>query len=172
MSEDLRSRHFVPLLSLALSLPLLVGCQPPEGGETAGAAVDTAAVMQALSEVRDAYEAAYNGGDAAGVAALYSANAVFSPPNGPAVTGREAIRAHFEEELAAEPTLRIEPRETTLAGSDWVVEYGTAEVSVAPEEGAEPRTLTGDYLVVLERTAEGWKLFRAFNSPHGEGGTG
>ena len=47
------------------------------------------------------WEAEYNAGNAAGVAALYTKDAVLMPPNTKAVHGHEAITAFVEKDMSA-----------------------------------------------------------------------
>lgn len=47
------------------------------------------------------FTAAYNAGDAAAIAAIYSPDGVILPPGQPAIQGREAIAAHYAQAFAA-----------------------------------------------------------------------
>ena len=47
------------------------------------------------------FAAAYNAGDAAAIAAIYSPDGVILPPGQPAIQGREAIAAHYAQAFAA-----------------------------------------------------------------------
>ena len=67
----------------------------------ATSAADTAAELAAIHAVDQAWEKAFNTGDAAAVAGLYAEDAVLLPPGSPSVKGRTAIRAYFEKEIAA-----------------------------------------------------------------------
>ncbi len=46
---------------------------------------------------------AFNAGDAAGIAALYTEDGTAMPPNAPAVKGRAAIEAYLAEDIAGSP---------------------------------------------------------------------
>lgn len=164
MRDSLTTRLTTAALAL-VAVPLLAGCQPAEqAGMQEGAAVDTAAILETLDGVRDGYAEAFNAGDADGVAALYTEDAVLMPSTGSPVTGRDAIRDLMAENLAQEPTLEIMPANTTVMSSDWVVEYGTTRTTVEGAEEEDPVTQSQGYLVVLKRTADGWKLLRAANT--------
>ena len=47
------------------------------------------------------FTAAYNAGDAAAIAAIYSPDGVILPPGQPAIQGREAIADHYAQAFAA-----------------------------------------------------------------------
>src|SRR4051812_26237610 len=59
-----------------------------------------------------------NGGDAAGIAALYEENAVMAYPPGSQTTGREAIRELWERVLADPPRFEPEGPLPTLVSGD------------------------------------------------------
>lgn len=169
------SVRFGALGVLAVTLPLLAGCQPAERGQMpAEATVDTAGVRAGVASLREAYIAAYNAGDTAGVAGLYTADAVLLPPDAPPVAGRDSIRSAIAQELAQGAELQVSPTTTTVAGSDWAFEYGTWQVTVTPEGADTAQTTTGSYLVVVRRTPDGWKLARVADTydqpPPGAGG--
>jgi uncharacterized protein (TIGR02246 family) len=75
------------------------------------------------------WEAIYNTGDAAAVAAFYTMDGARMPPNHPAVKGREAIAAFIKEGM-----------ETGLAK----VELGTDEVEISGDMGFA----TGTYVIL------------------------
>lgn len=138
-----------------------IGCQPAETGKMQETTVDTAAVMSSLDSLRQAFLDAYNAGDTAAVAALFTEDAVRLPPDAPPVRGADAVAANFAQAWAQGAHLDdLSPLETNLASADWAFEHGTYQVTVTPEGADEGRTMEGSYLVVLHRTADGWKLAR------------
>ena len=70
------------LTCLALTLPALAQDNP---------------IIARMTE----FTAAYNAGDAAAIAAIYSPDGVILPPGQPAIQGREAIAAHYAQAFAA-----------------------------------------------------------------------
>jgi uncharacterized protein (TIGR02246 family) len=156
-----RTVRSAALLIPLLALPLLVGCQPAEQDQTGEtAALDTATVRGAIDTIRQDYLEAYNGGDAAALAGFYTEDAVFIPADAPPVDGREAIRAHWEDLLAAGPTLEVESHEVIPLSPSWVSSGGSYRVTVTPEGAEEQMTVRGSYFLLFRNTAEGWKLFR------------
>lgn len=148
------------VLASLLAVTTLLACQPAERGGTAGPAVDTASVEAAVDSLRGAFLAAYNAGNAAGLAPLYAADAVFLPANAPPVEGRDSIRAHFDRLFSAGPSLKVSPHEVKPLGPDWTTAGGTFRVTTTPEGAEEPTVTKGSYLILLRQTADGWKLFR------------
>lgn len=92
-----------------------------------------------------------NAGDAAGVAALYEENAVVAYPPGRTTVGREAIRALWEQVLAARPRFRPEEPLPTLLSGDLAL------TSTPPRDGAGARAQVvrrqpdGSWLRVLDQ---------------------
>jgi ketosteroid isomerase-like protein len=74
-----------------------------------------------------------NAGDAAGVAALYEADAVLAYPTGTQTVGRDAIRALWEQVLAHAPHFEQEQPLPTLISGD------IALTSTPPKDGAGAR---------------------------------
>lgn len=148
------------LLGAALALPFLLACQPAEQGAMQEAAIDSAAVEATVDSLRQAFLDAYNAGEAGQLAGLYTRNAVVLPSDSPPATGRDSIRAYFARELAAGPTLEVEPHEVKPLSPAWVSSGGTYRVTVAPEGAQDTMTVRGSYLILFRNTAEGWKLFR------------
>jgi len=87
---------------LAALLMALSSCakSPPPPAEPDAAAATAAAIPADVEAVSLAWKNAYNGGDAASVAALYTDDAVLSAPGEPAVRGKGAISDYFAGKVA------------------------------------------------------------------------
>ena len=154
-------------IGLILLFALLLGlaCQPAEQAE-APPEDTTAADVAAIQGIRDAYVAADNASDAAGIAALYAENAMFLPPNQPAVSGPAAVQTHYETIFSTmTPTLAVSGRETRAAG-DWGYDTGTFNLKLTPKAGGDPTEISGKYIVIAGRQMDGsWKITNMlFNS--------
>ncbi len=156
----------IVILTLLVVLSLIVaGCQPADApsepvtpvAETATA--DPAADREAVGSLRDQWIAAAERDDAAAVAALYADDAVLTSPQNPRAEGREAIQAAFARDFPMGSDLEIRSSRTEVSG-DLAYDYGEYSQRVTPAEG-EPMDVSGEYLVVLERQADGsWKITR------------
>jgi uncharacterized protein (TIGR02246 family) len=147
-------------IGFTLLLVLLAGaaCQPAP--EPPVAKKDTtAADMAAINQVRDAYVAADNAGDAAAVAALYAEDATRMPPDQPAAMGRAAIEAQLQQEYSMMTgELSVATRETKVAG-DIAYDIGTNKIKLTPKAGGNAIEATGKHIVTLARQADGsWKI--------------
>ena len=105
-----------------------------------------------------------NGGDAAGVAAMYESDARLMPPNMEIMAGRETIEAFCKEFTALDAKLSFELLDVH-EGGDLCVAVGTYEMDVRPP-GADPQHDRGKYIEVWRRAAGGeWRIIEdIFNS--------
>jgi uncharacterized protein (TIGR02246 family) len=112
-----------------------------------------------INEIRTKFQAAYNAGDAAAVAALYADDGVTQPDHAPAVSGKANIEKAMQEAFSqAAMNIAITPTDTEVNG-DVAHEHGTFTTTVTPKAGGAPMTSEGKYLVIIERQADGtWKI--------------
>jgi uncharacterized protein (TIGR02246 family) len=97
----------------------------------------------------------FNKGDFAGVASLYTADAVAFPPGSPMVHGQAAIGAMWKSmaEHVSDPkltTLDVKP-----LGPSAAREIGTFSLKT---KGPTPQEVSGKYVVVWEKVGNDWKL--------------
>lgn len=124
---------------------------------------DNAADVRAEIEAQAAaWEAAYNAGDAGGVAALYAEDGVVIPPLMDRVSGREAIAAFWQGAMDSGLAAIDLVTEDVYAGPDTAAEVGTAVIFDA--EGNSPGTSA--YIVVWKKTGEGWLILRDLWNEH------
>jgi uncharacterized protein (TIGR02246 family) len=116
-------------------------------------------VRTAIDELFQVYVQGLRQGDVTSVVALYTDNAIQLPPTGTVIRGRPqiqessngAVQQGFENAILTE-------REVSASG-DVAYECGsyTAIYHLAEHE---PREVMGKYLIVLKRTADGWRIDR------------
>jgi uncharacterized protein (TIGR02246 family) len=113
-----------------------------------------------IEEALATFAAAFNGGDGAGVAALYTDDAALLPPGGERVDGRAAIETFWQGAIdggLTNLTLRVVEVE---AKGDIAYEVGALSLQVPGEDG-QPVTVEGKYIVVWQKGADGtWRLHR------------
>ncbi len=122
-----------------------------------GAAQDAAA---GIAETSERFEAAFNGGDAAAMAELYTPDGALLPPGAARVDGREGIAALWQgymdagiRDLALE-TVEIEAHDGAAS------EVGTYTLT-APDGAGGRVTGHGKYIVLWRRGDDGvWRLHR------------
>jgi len=132
-----------------------------------GGMVGVAPVDPELARVADAFAAAFNAGDAAAAAGVFAEDGIEMPPDRPAVRGRAAIEAYYRTLFSGPVRLsnfRLSHADGRASG-DLAYLTGTSTVLVSPPGGAPPQTQAGKYVVVLRRTAAGWRVIDAIHSP-------
>ena len=119
-----------------------------------------------IESVQQRFVAGLLGQDFDALVALYTEDAVFMPPNQPAVRGRAALRtwmAAFPRVTACKlNTERIEGR------ADLAYVRGSFEMTLQPEGAPGPVTSRGKFLEIRRRQPDGAWLLEAdiFNSDH------
>lgn len=133
----------------ALSLILLAACQ-------SGVAPLTDEDITALNELRAAYAAGVLANDCQATAAVMAEDAVALAPDTPMVEGRATIRAacEAEEPEAAAQDVTMTSLEVDGYG-DLAFDRGTWSQTYVTEGAAEPLTVTGKYVVIARKQADG-----------------
>src|SRR6266508_2503874 len=93
----------VGLLTLALALPLPAFAQ-------------TGNLSAQIAKVGQAWEKAYNAGDAAAVTALYTKDAKVMPPGADAASGTKAIQALFAADVKQGAKMALTQKDVTGFG--------------------------------------------------------
>ena len=114
-------------------------------------------VRAEIEAANDKLVAALNGGDAAGIAVLYTEDAMLLPPNSEMLEGREAVQAFWQGGIdmgIKEATLETEVVE---ARGNAAYEVGKYTMIIEPP-GGPTISDRGKYLVVWKRQEGSWKL--------------
>ena len=113
----------------------------------------------ALTRAHEDYLAAINANDAAAVLALLTDDAVYLPPNAPAVAGTAAIRPWLEGYFAAYRTHWEKTTRELVTAGDWALEYAVERVTDTPVGGGAAVEDVCKGLIVYRRQADGtWKV--------------
>lgn len=110
------------------------------------------------------FVAAFNAGDGATVAGLYTEDAALYPPGGEPVHGRAAIQTFWQG--AIDSGMKIDDLHAVEvdASGDMVGEVGVFTLSV-PGEGGVTK-VPGRYIVIWKRTGHTWQLHRDIWNTH------
>jgi uncharacterized protein (TIGR02246 family) len=132
------------LVALALALPLPAFAQAGGGDLSAQSA-----------KVDQAWEKAYNAGDAAAVTALYTKDATIMPPGADAASGTKAIQALFAGDVKQGAKMALTQKDVTGFG-DYALETGTFVATSADGKHLDH----GSFMTFLKKEAGGWKIYR------------
>ncbi|HET7552942.1 MAG TPA: DUF4440 domain-containing protein [Gemmatimonadaceae bacterium] len=114
-------------------------------------------------------------GDAAGLMAMYAADAVVMQPNMPAWHGHDEIQKGWAGFLSSITIKELNlPTDDVLSSGDLAVQTGTYTLTAQPKSaGAQEMKDKGKYVVVWQKQADGsWKAVRdIFNSDLPAGGS-
>ena len=111
-----------------------------------------------IDEALVKFVAAFNAGDAATVASLYTEDAALYPPGAERVDGRSAIQTFWQG--AIDSGMKIDDLHAVEveARSDVAGEVGVFTLSVPGDSG--PAKVDGKYIVIWERSGHTWQLYR------------
>ncbi len=133
-----------------ISLLGLLACSAPQPQ------MDMAQVRKAIEEMDAKFSGAFNAGDAATLAAMYTEDAIVMPPNHERVQGTSAIQEVFSGFMSMGVTNLTLTADDVMAAGDLVLETGNYSISLPG--GVQD---SGKFLVVWKKAADGsWKLYR------------
>ena len=134
---------------LALCAVAMLGCGPA-WAETAKEGIEAA---------NQRFEAAFNRGDAAAVAELYTSDAALLPPGEARVDGRSAIERYWKGAIdAGFKDLTLEAQDVTET-TNGAVEFGRFTMA-GPNAGAAAGTMAGKYAVLWRGEGGSWRIHR------------
>ena len=129
--------------------------------------------VSAVAAIRQALEAAENGGDADALAALLTDDAVLMVPDFPAQEGKAAC-VQFVRGIMSWLLTEFVRRVTYVSAEvvvmgDIAFDRGTFSFDVSPKGGGEGTRVTGQYFWLLRRTEpEPWRIARLIVSRNDE----
>jgi uncharacterized protein (TIGR02246 family) len=132
----------VGLVAMALALPL--------------PALAQGADVRAEAEKMDqAWQKAYNAGDAAALTALYTKDAKVMAPGAEAASGTKAIQALFEADVAHKVKNTL-TQEDVVGFGDYALETGKYVATSADGKHVDH----GSFMTLLKKVDGGWKIHR------------
>ena len=120
----------------------------------------TPALAQTTAQIRklnDQWMAAFNKGDAAAVAAMYTIDAYVLPAHGEMVKGRPAIEAFWKQHMASATVEKITTLDVKPLGGNAAREIGTATLKTKAQP---PQDVVIKYAVVWQKEGGQWKLLQ------------
>ena len=152
------------LLCVALTLS---ACQP---------AVDqTEADVAAIQALLQAWGAAVEASDVAGILALYADDIVQMPPDRPISRGKQAVEAYYLpgfELFSIEATWPVEGTEEIIVADGWAFHMSEYILKLIPKADGETLEERGKIIEICRQQPDGsWKFAREIwnrNSPPGE----
>jgi uncharacterized protein (TIGR02246 family) len=108
-----------------------------------------------IQKLNDQFVAAFNKGDAAAVAAMYTQDATVLPAGAPLVKGRPAIEAMWRQQAEKLQAVKIETTDVKPLGGNAARELGTATLRTKSQP---PQDVVVKYAVVWQKEGGRWKL--------------
>ncbi len=108
-----------------------------------------------IEKLNDVWTAAFNKGDAAAVAALYTEDAYVLPPGSPMVKGRAAIEAFWRQAPQQMSDAKLTTVDVLPLGRSAAREIGTVTLKTKSQP---PQEVVGKYVVVWRKVGRDWKL--------------
>jgi len=126
---------------------LVLSCAAPQE--------DNSKIKEGTSKTNEAFMSAVANGDAAGIAALYTDEGQFFPPNAEVVTGKQEIQIVFQGFIDSGINgVKLESTEIEGIG-DKAFEVGKYTLSVDDQV-----VDNGKYIVIWMKVGEDWKIHR------------
>jgi uncharacterized protein (TIGR02246 family) len=108
-----------------------------------------------IEKLNDVWTAAFNKGDAASVAALYTEDAYVLPPGSAMVKGRAAIEAFWRQAAQQMTDAKLTTLDVLPLGRSAAREIGTVTLKTKSQP---PQEIVGKYVVVWRKIGRDWKL--------------
>jgi uncharacterized protein (TIGR02246 family) len=108
-----------------------------------------------IEKLNDVWTAAFNKGDAAAVAALYTEDAYVLPPGSGIVKGRAAIEAFWRQAAQQMSDAKLTTVDVLPLGRSAAREIGTVTLKTKSQP---PQEVVGKYVVVWRKIGRDWKL--------------
>jgi uncharacterized protein (TIGR02246 family) len=120
-----------------------------------GAAPAAAQDKATIEKLNDAWTAAFNKGDAAAAAAMYTEDAYLLPPGAEIVKGRTAIEAFWRQAAQQMGDAKLTTLDVLPLGRAAAREIGTVTLKTKSQP---PQEIVGKYAVVWRKVGGKWKL--------------
>ena len=115
-------------------------------------------IREAIKNTNLKFAEIFKRGDAAGIAALYTADARLMPPGAPTLSGTEAITAFWQAATSQGiKAATLETIDVETSGGALATEIGQFTLSMESPRGGQVEQ-TGKYIVLWKNDGGTWKL--------------
>ncbi|HEV7903518.1 MAG TPA: DUF4440 domain-containing protein [Pyrinomonadaceae bacterium] len=115
-------------------------------------------IREAIENTNSKFAEIFKRGDAAGIAALYTADARLMPPGVPTLSGTEAITAFWQAAMnQGIKAATLETIDVETSGGTLATEIGQFTLSMESPRGGQVEQ-TGKYIVLWKNDGGTWKL--------------
>ena len=108
-----------------------------------------------IQKLNEQFTQAFNKGDAAAIAAMYTDDAVVLPPGSDMVKGKTAIQAFWKKSAEELGDMRLTTVDVKPLGNNAAREIGTFTLKTKAQP---PQDVPGKYVVVWHKVRREWKL--------------
>jgi uncharacterized protein (TIGR02246 family) len=98
---------------------------------------------------------AFNRGDMAAVAAMYTDGAYLMPPQAEMVRGRDNIQKFWTEMAKQAGDLKLTTLNVNPLGNEAAREVGSFTIRT---RGQQPQDIIGKYVIILQKVGDEWKI--------------
>ncbi len=108
-----------------------------------------------IEKLNDAFAQAFNAGDMAALAGMYTSDAYLLPPQADLMRGRDAIQTFWKAAGEQVGDLKLTAVDVKPLGPDAAREVGTFTLKT---KGQQQQEVAGKYVVVWQKVGNDWKL--------------
>jgi uncharacterized protein (TIGR02246 family) len=152
----------------ALLAATLVHAADDPRGKPAGTSPGTPADERVIRDSIEAFEQAFQKGDAPAIAAMFAEDGEAVDADGTTIQGRRAIEEHYASRLASRPGDKIDTNVDSVAFLAPGVARVTGRTEVTPSEGGAP--ITGRFSAIEVKTGDRWLVASVHELPEVETG--
>jgi len=115
-------------------------------------------IREAIEKTNSKFAEIFKRGDAAGIAAFYTADARLMPPGTPTLSGTEAIKAFWQAAMnQGIKAATLETIDVETSGGALATEIGQFTLTMETPDGKRAEQ-TGKYIVLWKNDGGTWKL--------------
>jgi len=108
-----------------------------------------------IEKLNDSFVGAFNRGDFATLAVMYTEDAYLLPPGSAMFKGRTNVQAFWTAPSEAISDVKLTTVDVKPLGNEAAREVGTFSLMT---KGQQPQQMTGKYVVVWQKVGSDWKL--------------